>query len=89
MSNELICIVSLSVLCIFWSYRFWKLEKLVFAQFDKILNFQHDVKADMIDALTNFFESDIIGYIKKYASEHENKIQEMNEKRNQDDRMEN
>lgn len=43
MSNELICIVSLSVLCIFWSYRFWKLEKLVFTQFTKIWNFQHDL----------------------------------------------
>ena len=50
MSNELIYIVSLSVLCIFWSYRFWKLEKLVFAQFDKILNFQHDI-IDAIDSL--------------------------------------
>ena len=47
-----------------------------------------DVKADIvIDALTNFFESgDLIDYVKKYASEHESKIQKMNEKRNQDDR---
>lgn len=43
MSNEIICIVSLSVLCIFWGYRFWKLEKLVFTQFTKIWDFQHDV----------------------------------------------
>lgn len=27
MSNELICIVSLSVLCIFWSYRFLEIRK--------------------------------------------------------------
>lgn len=47
-----------------------------------------DVKADIvIEALTNLFESgDLIDYVKKYASEHESKIQEMNEKRNQDDR---
>lgn len=65
MSNELICIVSLSILCVYQSYRFWKLEKLVFTQFAKIWNFQHDVKADMvIEALTNFFESDIVDYIK-------------------------
>ena len=50
MSNELICIVSLSVLCVYQSYRFWKLEKLVFTQFDKILNFQHDV-INAIDSL--------------------------------------
>ena len=49
---------------------------------------RNDVKADIvIEALTNLFESgDLINYVKKYASEHENKIQEMNEKRNQDDR---
>lgn len=50
MSDELICIASLSVLCIFWSYRFWKLEKLVFTQLSKIWNFQHDV-IDAIDRL--------------------------------------
>ena len=50
MSNEIICIVSLSVLCIFWSYRFWKLEKLVFTQFTKIWNFQHDL-INAIDSL--------------------------------------
>ena len=50
MSNEIICIVSLSVLCIFWSYRFWKLEKLVFTQLSKIWNFQHDV-INAIDSL--------------------------------------
>lgn len=50
MSNELICIVSLSILCVYQSYRFWKLEKLVFAQFDKILNFQHDL-INAIDSL--------------------------------------
>lgn len=50
MSNELICIASLSILCIFWSYRFWKLEKLVFTQFTKIWNFQHDL-INAIDSL--------------------------------------
>ena len=50
MSNELIGIVSLSVLCIFWSYRFWKLEKLVFTQLSKIWDFQHDV-INAIDSL--------------------------------------
>ena len=50
MSEELIYIVSLSVLCIFWSYRFWKLEKLVFTQFTKIWDFQHDV-INAIDSL--------------------------------------
>ena len=50
MSNEIICIVSLSVLCIFWSYRFWKLEKLVFTQLSKIWDFQHDV-INAIDSL--------------------------------------
>ena len=50
MSNELIYIVSLSVLCIFWSYRFWKLEKLVFTQLNKIWDFQHDV-INAIDSL--------------------------------------
>lgn len=43
MSNELICIVNLSVLCVYQSYRFWKLEKLVFTQLSKIWDFQHDV----------------------------------------------
>ena len=50
MSNELICIVTLSILCIFWSYRFWKLEKLVFTQLSKIWDFQHDV-INAIDSL--------------------------------------
>ena len=50
MSNELICIANLSVLCIFWSYRFWKLEKLVFTQLSKIWDFQHDV-INAIDSL--------------------------------------
>lgn len=50
MSNELICIVSLSILCIFWSYRFWKLEKLVFTQLSKIWDFQHDL-INAIDSL--------------------------------------
>lgn len=53
MSNEIICIVSLSILCIlciFWSYRFWKLEKLVFTQLSKIWDFQHDV-INAIDSL--------------------------------------
>ena len=50
MSNEIICIASLSVLCIFWSYRFWKLEKLVFTQLSKIWDFQHDV-INAIDSL--------------------------------------
>ena len=50
MSNELIYIVSLCILCIFWSYRFWKLEKLVFTQLSKIWDFQHDV-INAIDSL--------------------------------------
>ena len=50
MSNEIIYIVSLSILCIFWSYRFWKLEKLVFTQLSKIWDFQHDV-INAIDSL--------------------------------------
>ena len=50
MSNELICIVSLCVLCLYQSYRLWKLEKLVFTQLSKILDFQHDV-INAIDSL--------------------------------------
>lgn len=50
MSNEIIYIVSLSILCVFWSYRFWKLEKLVFTQLSKIWDFQHDV-INVIDSL--------------------------------------
>lgn len=50
MSNEIIYIVSLSILCVFWSYRFWKLEKLVFTQLSKIWDFQHDV-INAIDSL--------------------------------------
>lgn len=50
MSNELIYIVCLSILCIFWSYRFWKLEKLVFTQLSKIWDFQRDV-INAIDSL--------------------------------------
>lgn len=50
MSDELICIGMLSALYVYQSYRFWKLEKLVFTQFAKIWNFQHDV-IDAIDRL--------------------------------------
>lgn len=50
MCNELIYIVCLSILCIFWSYRFWKLEKLVFTQLSKIWDFQRDV-INAIDSL--------------------------------------
>lgn len=50
MSNELICIASLSILCIYQSYRFWKLEKLAFTQLSKIWDFQHDV-INVIDRL--------------------------------------
>lgn len=50
MSDELICIAFLSILYVYQSYRFWKLEKLVFTQFAKIWNFQHDV-IDAIDRL--------------------------------------
>lgn len=39
MSDELICIAFLSILYVYQSYRFWKLEKLVFTQFAKIWNF--------------------------------------------------
>lgn len=50
MSDELICIGMLSALYVYQSYRHWKLEKLVFTQFAKIWNFQHDV-IDAIDRL--------------------------------------
>ena len=50
MSDEPICIVSLIVLCVYQSYRFWKLEKLVFTQLSKIWDFQHDV-INAIDSL--------------------------------------
>lgn len=50
MNAEFICIAFLSILYVYQSYRFWKLEKLVFTQFAKIWNFQHDV-IDAIDRL--------------------------------------
>lgn len=50
MSSEFISIIILSTLYVYQSYRFWKLEKLVFTQFAKIWNFQHDV-IDAIDRL--------------------------------------
>ena len=50
MSDEVICICLLSALYVYQSYRFLKLEKLVFTQFAKIWNFQHDV-IDAIDRL--------------------------------------
>ena len=50
MNAEFICIIFLGVLYVYQSYRFWKLEKLVFTQFAKIWNFQHDV-IDAIDRL--------------------------------------
>ena len=74
MSNEIIYIVSLSVLCIFWSYRFWKLEKLVFTQLSKIWDFQHDV-INTIDRIAK------VEYLTK-LSNNENK---KNEERNSDD----
>lgn len=69
MSNEIICIISLSVLCIYQSYRFWKLEKLVFAQFDKILNFQHDL-INAIDSLINAIDS--LRIVKELENEERN-----------------
>ena len=50
MSSEFISIIILGALYVYQSYRFWKLEKLVFTQFAKIWNFQHDV-IDTIDRL--------------------------------------
>ena len=50
MSSEFISIIILGALYVYQSYRFWKLEKLVFTQFAKIWNFQHDV-IDAIDRL--------------------------------------
>lgn len=50
MSSEFIPVIILSGLYVYQSYRFWKLEKLVFTQFAKIWNFQHDV-IDAIDRL--------------------------------------
>lgn len=50
MSSEFISIIILSGLYVYQSYRHWKLEKLVFTQFAKIWNFQHDV-IDAIDRL--------------------------------------
>lgn len=50
MSSEFISIIILGGLYVYQSYRFWKLEKLVFTQFAKIWNFQHDV-IDAIDRL--------------------------------------
>ena len=43
MSSEFISIIILGALYVYQSYCFWKLEKLVFTQFTKIWNFQHDV----------------------------------------------
>ena len=50
MSSEFISIIILGGLYVYQSYRHWKLEKLVFTQFAKIWNFQHDV-IDVIDRL--------------------------------------
>lgn len=50
MSSEFISIIILGGLYVYQSYRFWKLEKLVFTQFAKIWNFQYDV-IDAIDRL--------------------------------------
>lgn len=68
MSNELICIVSLSILCVYQSYRFCKLEKLVFTQFAKIWNFQHDV----IDAIDRIVKELEVEYLTR-LSNNENK----------------
>ena len=76
MSNEIICIVSLSVLCIFWSYRFWKLEKLVFTQFTKIWNFQHD----LINAIDRLRIVEV-----EYLTRLSNNENKKNEERNIDD----
>lgn len=51
MSDELICIVGLGTLCVYQSYRFWKLEKLVFTQLTHIWQFQHMV-VDALDKIS-------------------------------------
>ena len=70
MSDELICIGMLSALYVYQSYRFWKLEKLVFTQFAKIWNFQHDV-IDAIDTLRIVKELEV-EYLRR-LSNNENK----------------
>lgn len=49
---------------------------------------RNDVRADLVvEALTEFFESeDILNYVKMYADIHDQKIKEMNEKRNREDK---
>ena len=58
MSDGIICIGMFSALYVYQSYRFWKLEKIVFTQFAKIWNFQHDV-IDTIDTLRKVKELEV------------------------------
>ena len=84
MSNELICIVSLSVLCIYQSYRFWKLEKLVFTQLSKIWDFQHDV-INAIDNLRIVKELEVEYLTRSSNNENNNNENKKNEERNIDE----
>lgn len=51
MRYEFICFVSLGILYIYQSYRFWKLEKLVFTQLTHIWQFQRMV-VDTLDKIS-------------------------------------
>lgn len=55
MNAEFICIIFLGVLYVYQSYRFWKLEKLVFKQLSDVWNFQHMV-VDAFDKLAKEIE---------------------------------
>ena len=74
MSSEFISIIILGALYVYQSYRFWKLEKLVFTQLSKIWDFQHDV-INAIDRL-RILE---VEYLKR-LSNNENKKNEDNTK---------
>lgn len=51
MSSEFISIIILGTLYVYQSYRFWKLEKLVFTQLTHIWQFQHMV-VDVLDKIS-------------------------------------
>lgn len=51
MNAEFICIIFLGVLYVYQSYRFWKLEKLVFTQLTHIWQFQSLV-VDALDKIS-------------------------------------
>lgn len=55
MSSEFISIIILGTLYGYQSYRFWKLEKLVFTQLTHIWQFQHMV-VDAFDKLAKEIE---------------------------------